>query len=48
MIWAGHVTCMGNMRKLQNKILSSKCEMWRTIERLRRRWEEVIKWGLKK
>jgi hypothetical protein len=36
----------GKDEKSAKKILSSKCEMWRTIGRLRCRWEDVIKWIL--
>jgi hypothetical protein len=43
--WAGHVTCMGQDRKVC-KVLVGKPEGKSPLERARRRWEDWIKMAL--
>jgi hypothetical protein len=45
MRWAGHVTCMGEERKVYN-ILVGKPEGKRPLERLRHRWTDGIRMDL--
>jgi hypothetical protein len=42
MRWAGHVVCMGERRGVY-RVLVSKPEGKRPLERTRRRWEDNIK-----
>jgi hypothetical protein len=46
MRWAGHVTCMGELRGACN-ILVGKPERRRPLGRRRRRWEDNIKMDLR-
>jgi hypothetical protein len=46
MRWAGHVACMGEVRGAYN-ILVGRPEGRRPLGRLRRRWEDNIKMGLR-
>jgi len=45
MMWAGHVTCMGEGRGV-HRVLVGKPEEKRPLGRLRRRWEDNIKMHL--
>ena len=45
--WAGHVARMEEGRSVF-KILADKSTGKRHLERPRRRWEDIIKWFLKK
>jgi hypothetical protein len=46
MVWAGHVACMGEERKLY-KVLVGKPEGKRPLERPRCRWEDGIRMDLR-